>query len=77
VRELMLGMVAVGLVAGVAVGRASERSRRAGKDFSAAQAAVPKAQKIMAAERRKAALMLVTVGAFMLILFLSAIKMPH
>jgi len=42
VREMMLGIVAVGLIAGVVLGRNTERARRAYKDWDAARAAVPK-----------------------------------
>lgn len=41
-REMMLGIVAVGLIAGVVLGRNTERARRAYKDWDTARAAVPK-----------------------------------
>jgi Flp pilus assembly pilin Flp len=54
VRELMLGIIAVGLVAGVFVGRNTERARRAFKDWGAAKTAVPKYRTTMVTEIRRA-----------------------
>jgi hypothetical protein len=54
VREMMLGIVVVGLVAGVFVGRNSERARRAFKDWGTAKAAVPKYRSTMVNEIRRA-----------------------
>jgi hypothetical protein len=44
VRELMLGIVVVGLVAGVIVGRHTERARRGFKDWGTAKTATTKAK---------------------------------
>jgi hypothetical protein len=44
VRELMLGIVVVGLVAGVIVGRHAERARRGYKDWGTAKTATTKAK---------------------------------
>ena len=41
-REMMLGIVAVGLIAGVVLGHHTERARRAYKDWGTAKAALPK-----------------------------------
>jgi hypothetical protein len=76
VRELMLGMIAVGLVAGVAVGRTTERSRRAKKDHATAVATVPKAHKIMVTETRKAIVAIAVVSLAMLAIFLGALNIP-
>lgn len=53
-RELMLGIVVVGLFVGIIVGRNTERARRAFKDWGAAKATVPKAKTIMITEIRRA-----------------------
>jgi hypothetical protein len=74
VRELMLGMIAVGLIAGIAVGRTTERFRRAKKDHATAVATVPKAHKIMMTERKKAAMAVGLISAAMFIVFLGALK---
>ncbi|MBX6749657.1 MAG: hypothetical protein IRY85_08285 [Micromonosporaceae bacterium] len=53
-REMMLGIIAVGLVAGVVLGRNTERARRAYKDWGTARAAVPKGRATAIAEIRRA-----------------------
>lgn len=53
-REMMLGIVAVGLIAGVVLGRNTERARRAYKDWDAARAAVPKGRATAVSEIRRA-----------------------
>lgn len=49
-REMMLGIVAVGLVAGAFLGRNTERARRAYRDWGTARAAVPKGRATAVAE---------------------------
>jgi hypothetical protein len=44
VREMLLGVVVVGVLAGLTVGRHTERIRRNYKDYVGAKAAVPKAK---------------------------------
>jgi hypothetical protein len=46
VRETLLGVIAVGVLAGLVVGRHTERIRRNYKDLGTAKAAVPKARSI-------------------------------
>lgn len=45
-REMLLGVVVVGVVAGIVVGRHAERVRRNYKDYGAAKVAVPKARQL-------------------------------
>ena len=76
-RELMLGMIAVGLVAGVAVGRVSERSRRSYKDFVAAKTALDKGRKTMFIEVRKALVAGLVTAGIMAAIFFGAWNLPH
>jgi hypothetical protein len=73
-RELMLGLIAVGLAAGMAVGHTTERFRRARKDHATAVATVPKTHKIMIVERRKAAMTVAFISITMLIVFLGVLN---
>ncbi len=77
VKALMLGMIAVGLVVGIAVGRVSERSRRSYKDFVTAKGALAKGRKTMLGEVRKAAVTILLVGVAMAIVFFGAMNWPH
>jgi hypothetical protein len=71
---LMLGLIAVGLAIGMAVGRTSERARRGVKDYSAGKTALTKYRQVALAEIRKAAVVILIVGVVMLALFLGAMK---
>jgi hypothetical protein len=51
---MMLGIVVVGLVAGVIVGRNTERARRSFKDWGTAKTAVTKYKTTMVTEIRRA-----------------------
>lgn len=53
-RELMLGIVAVGLAVGVILGRNTERARRAFKDWGTAKTALKKGKTVMVTEIRRA-----------------------
>jgi hypothetical protein len=46
VREMLLGVVVVGVLAGLVVGRHTERIRRNYKDYGTAKTAVPKARQL-------------------------------
>jgi len=63
VRELMLGIIVVGLVTGVVVGRNTERARRSFKDWGAAKAAVPKAKTTFMTEIRRAVVTVLAILA--------------
>jgi hypothetical protein len=54
VRELMLGIVVVGLVVGVVLGRNTERARRAFKDWGTGKTALKKYKTTMVGEIRRA-----------------------
>ncbi|HEY7223349.1 MAG TPA: hypothetical protein VH561_07050 [Micromonosporaceae bacterium] len=62
-REMILGVIAVGLVAGVFLGRNTERARRSRKDLNTAKAAVPKAKETAMTELRRAVLTGVIIAA--------------
>lgn len=53
-RELMVGVIAVGLAAGLLVGRNTERARRAFKDWGAGRTAVKKYKTTMVGEIKRA-----------------------
>jgi len=74
VRELMLGMVAVGLVVGVILGRNTERARRTYKDWDAARVALKKGRSIALGEIRKAAVTILIIAAVLVGLFTLAIQ---
>ena len=71
-RELLIGMVAVGLVAGLAIGRSTERARRTYKDWDAAKTALKKGRGIALGEIRKAAVTVVIIVALLAVVFLAA-----
>lgn len=68
---MMLGIVAVGLIAGLVLGRNTERARRAYKDWGAARAAVPKGRATAVAEIRRALVtgVIITVVIIALVTF--------
>jgi hypothetical protein len=53
-REMMLGIIAVGLFVGIVLGRNTERARRAFKDWGTAKTALQKGKTAMVAEIRRA-----------------------
>ena len=73
VRELMLGMVVVGLVVGVILGRNTERARRTYKDWDAAKTALKKGRGLALGEIRKAAVTVLVIAAVLVGLFTLAI----
>lgn len=76
-REFMIGMLAVGLVVGVMVGRVTERARRGYKDLGAAKTALKTGRKNAFVAGRKAVGM-VTIAALILIaLFVGAMNLPR
>lgn len=74
-REVMLGMVVVGVFAGVLIGRNTERFRRTRVDWVAAKAAVKKGRGVALAEMRKTALTVLIVGAVLLSIFIGMINL--
>ena len=77
VRELMLGIVVVGVVLGIMVGRVTERARRNFKDYGVAKSAVPKGRSLAFAEVRRAAFTILVVGGVMTAIFIGVINMPR
>ena len=76
VRETLLGIVVVGLIAGIWIGRSTERARRTYKDWGAAKTALKKGRSIAMTEVRKAAVVVVVLGGIMLIIFIGAMHAP-
>ena len=76
-RELLLGIIVVGLVIGIWVGRQTERARRTYKDWDTAKVALRKGRTIALTEIRKAALVVVVVGGLLLAVFIGMMNAPH
>jgi hypothetical protein len=77
VREMLLGIVVVGLVIGIWVGRQTERARRTYKDWDTAKVALKKGRGIAIGEIRKAALVVIVVGGLLLAAFIGMMNAPH
>ncbi len=69
VREMMLGMVVIGVVVGVLLGRNTERARRTYKDWDAAKTALKKGRSIALGEMGKAAVTILIIAAVLIGLF--------
>ncbi len=69
---LMIGMVAVGVIVGLALGRSTERVRRSYKDYDTARTALTKGRQIAFSEVRKTIVTLLLVGAFIVALIIGA-----
>ena len=76
-REMLLGIVVVGLVIGIWVGRQTERARRTVKDWDTAKVALKKGRGIALAEIRKAALVVTVVGGLLIAVFIGMMNAPH
>ena len=76
-RETLIGFVALGVLAGIVLGRTTERARRNYKDYGAAKAAVPKGRNLAMGEMRKAAFTIIIVGGLLIALFIGAINLPN
>ena len=76
-RAFMIGMIAVGLLAGIAVGRTSERARRGYKDYGAARTAVATGRKTAFTQVRKAAGTGIVVALILVAVFIAAANLPH
>ena len=76
-RELMLGLVVVGVVVGVIVGRNTERARRTYKDWDAAKTALKKGRTIALTELRRAAITVLVIVLVLAALFFGALHAPH
>jgi len=71
-REMMLGMVVVGLLAGLAIGRNTERARRTYKDWDVAKTALKKGRGMALGEIRKAAITILLIRGLLVVIFLAA-----
>ncbi|HLT09604.1 MAG TPA: hypothetical protein VK028_02200 [Micromonosporaceae bacterium] len=74
--EMMLGMVIVGLIAGIMVGRTTQRSQRSFADTKSAKVTYEKARKVAWVETRRAVLTVAVVGALFIAFFVGMINMP-
>jgi hypothetical protein len=74
---MLLGFVAIGVLAGVVLGRTTERARRNYKDYGTAKAAVPKGRNLAMAEMRRAAFTIIIVGGLLVALFIGAVNLPN
>ena len=70
-------MLAVGLVAGVAVGRVTERSTRGIKDYKTAVKNAGTYQKTMRANHLLTVKVLAVSGLVVIALFIGAMNLPH
>lgn len=73
-REMLLGVVVVGVMAGLVVGRHAERVRRNYKDYGAARNAVPKAKQLHMNTLRTAGSKIIVWGAivaFAIVVFMN------
>jgi hypothetical protein len=75
VREFMLGMITIGLVAGIALGRSTERARRGYRDLGVAKAAVQKGRKIAVNEARRAVVTILLASAVLIAVFVGVIRL--
>ncbi len=71
---LLLGVVVVGLVVGLMIGRSTERVRRGMKDLATAKAAVTKGRQVAYGEVRKVAGAVVITAVIFAALFIGVIK---
>ena len=74
-REFMIGLIAVGIVAGVILGRNTERARRSYKDLGAGRTAFQKYRKTAIAEARRAVVTVLVIGVLLVALFIGALSM--
>jgi ABC-type Fe3+ transport system permease subunit len=74
VREFMIGVMAVGIFAGVVLGRNTERARRSYRDQAAGRTAFEKYRRTALAEARRAAVTVVIVGVVLVAIFVGLIN---
>jgi hypothetical protein len=77
VRDLLLGLVAVALLAGVVLGRHTERVRRNYKDYGTAKTAVPKARQLAIAAFKVATTRILVWTAILSFIVLVWVNLPH
>jgi hypothetical protein len=76
-RDLMLGLVVVGVVVGIIVGRSTERARRTYKDWDTAKTALKKGRAVALTELRRAAITVLIIVLVLVALFVGALHAPH
>lgn len=76
-REFMIGMLAIGLVVGVAVGRVTERSKRGTKDYKAAVKSAGTYEKTMQTNNKQLVKVVALAGLIVVALFFGAMNLPH
>jgi multisubunit Na+/H+ antiporter MnhB subunit len=76
VGEMMLGMVVVGLIAGIFVGRHTTKSKRSFADQKSARVTYEKYRKAMFVDTRNAVVAVAVVGAFLIALFMGMLNYP-
>lgn len=74
-REILLGLLAVGIFVGVVVGRQSERVRRAYKDWGTAKTALTKSKGIAMTELRRIASVGLIIVVILLIIFAATFRL--
>ena len=74
-REVMIGMITVGLVLGILVGRNTERSRRSFQDRNASKATYDKYRKAVWTETPRAVITVLVIGALLAAIFFGALSL--
>jgi hypothetical protein len=74
VREFMIGLIAVGIFAGVILGRNTERARRSYRDQATSKVTFQKYRKTAFTEARKAAITVLLIGAVLIAIFVGVIR---
>jgi hypothetical protein len=74
VQPFVIGLIAVGAVVGLVIGRQTERARRTMKDYTAARAAVPKGRQIALTELGRAVRFIGIGAVAALVIFVAAWK---
>lgn len=75
-REMMLGLVGVGVLAGIMLGRNAERFRRSRVDLVAAKVALKKGRGTNLAQMRSTAVTVFIVAAVLVAVFVAATSLP-
>ena len=72
----MLGMVVVGLVLGIVIGRNTEKSRRSFADRTSAKATYDKYRKAVRVDTTRAIITVLIIGAFAIAVLVGAMNYP-
>ena len=75
-REFMIGIIAVGVAAGVILGRNTERARRSYRDMGSGRTTYQKYRKTMFTEMRRAAITVLVIGVVLVAIFIGALNFP-